>query len=509
VVSAKASLNGRPFLWKNRDYSSNWKQEVLFSKRTGVLKIVDNTVFPMKGFASGGVNKFGFSIVNSTCYQKSPIHEYISNANLDLLEYALNHCSKITDFEDVIENWHDDKKNRLAIISGNFAVIDSKGGSVLYELYSGTGYHSYGAKLMINRIDANTGFVKNESGLLIGNNGEIGYVTVFPEKNKFRITDDQRNITNPEFHLARNGTAIMDSKGRMIDDGKQFSGFVNRANSNFWVRLKSDVERESRATNLLNHLAGQGDLSYRTVLQYVARDIDPSSDDPDESVDTSNSISRYCTRFAMVVDGVPKNENPSLTTMWVNLGEPSCGIATPYFNFAQKVPYHAWADTIHKYYGPIDTGPSSLLNKMINASELRVYSNNISDGEAPSPPEELNSYYMTSVLKINMNQDYEEIWNDFEGLLSGWFKGYTDFLKKYDTMDRTINYDELLKIQTHTLPLEDTIIDNTERFLKKYRNRGDKSDRVNFYKFSHYCADYAYKNFNGVNLSPFNWKFNE
>jgi hypothetical protein len=500
-------------LWKNRDFSGNWKQEITFSSEKndnqGALKVVDNTLSPFQSLASGGVNESGFAIVNSTCYQESPIHEYVSNANLDLLSSALDQCSDLEDFDYMVKTWHENLQNRFMILSGNFAVIDATGQAALYELSTGTGYYSYGAEVMVNRIDAVTGFVTDESGNLIGNNGNIGVITSFPENISCEILNESRELIHKGFSLSDDGLVIVDSNGNTVDDGTNFRGYINRANSNYWVNLKSDIKREERAKTLLDSFAQTGRLSYRNVLQYLARDINPSENDPDTAVNTVDSISRYCTNFAMVVDGIRTGENASSATMWVNLGEPSCGIATPYFPGAGRVPYYAWADAVYYYFGPLDTGPSSLLNKMINKTELRVYDNNISEGGIPCPPDQLNAYFLQSVLNIDIKGGYETIWNEFEGLLSGWHTEYVYFLKKFDTMDKTINYRELRKIQKQSLSLENTIIDNTEKFLDPFRNGETGQSSTKLYDFSEYCAGFAYKNFNKTYPGRFVYKIND
>jgi len=65
--------------------------------------------------------------------------------------------------------------------------------------------------------------------------------------------------------------------------------------------------------------------------------------------------------------------------MWVNLGEPSIGIFSPYFPLSKKVPLYAWADELPENSNGqiINENSSSVMNNLIvNIGELSAYENN-------------------------------------------------------------------------------------------------------------------------------------
>ncbi len=333
VVSVEAS--GRPFIWKNRDHPSDWRQELRHkdSATGGYIMVVDRT--GLSSIPSGGVNGDGFAIANTTVYENFFLD--LINNNHVLLEDALNRCSTVDDFDSLAKGW-------AGHLSGNFVVIDALGGAALYECYSAV------PSLKINRFDANSGDVTDINGELIGKNGELG------------------------------GYA------------GQWRGFLNRTNSHSWIKLENDTCREVRAREILNELADQDALNYRYAMSRLARDINPwdyknglsikANGQPlpegerqklagSSQVDTLYSISRYQTNLSLVVDGVAPGEDPIMTTFWCNLGEPAAGIFTPHFAAAKDV--SNYTKTIEEP-SINSSDKSSLLNSAIYANREQLYS---------------------------------------------------------------------------------------------------------------------------------------
>ena len=91
-----------------------------------------------------------------------------------------------------------------------------------------------------------------------------------------------------------------------------------------------------RTLTLLKHAAAQNILDYKFMLQTVSRDILPENNettlwnkDTDKKYNTTAAINQHTTQAAIVVQGVHKNESPTLTTLWLILGEPITGVAIP------------------------------------------------------------------------------------------------------------------------------------------------------------------------------------
>ncbi|MBU1167944.1 MAG: hypothetical protein KKD44_00120 [Proteobacteria bacterium] len=473
---------------------------------------------------SGGANESGFAITNTTVYQESPIHEYLASANLNLMSNALKLCVTVNDFDEYIAGWHEDSSNRTRILSGNFVVIDASGGAALYELTTGDSsndVYAYGGRVKVHRIDANTGFVTNEDGDLIGNNGEIGTITDYLNNTSVQVMGLDRVIINRTYSRSNNGLFIVDQSGNVVDDGDNFCGIANRTNSSFWVHLNDDTPREDRAMDMMLLLKSEGRLTFRAILQEVAKDIDvddynldayPHLSNLDPGTDTQQStfhtISRYCTNLAFVVDGIAPGANPDLITLWVNLGEPAVGVAAPFFPAANAVSDFCWADTkvFNRYF---DLSPTCYLNQTITDARNTLYEDNGDNNIiAMLPPLDITSQLFLDLLRVNWLLDSrEDAWGDFEGSLSEWHMLWLSYMASQDSSDKTIDMPGLAEIQSWTLPLENTIFEKTDQYLNAMRMDSSKISESNLSVFSNYTAEFLYENYNNRSDSYKTWGF--
>jgi len=432
VVSASVSSDGRPFIWKNRDHPDSYKQEIRYHEsenpEVGGVITIRGEMLPISNIvvSSGGVNGAGFAICNTTVYERNPLHELV-NGNTELMDYALNECTTIDEFEYVIAHWHEINPCSIWpwdlgrwVISGNFAVIDANGGAALFEAFTGTEIFSYCSEIMYEKFDANT---------------------------------------DP-------------------------NGFINRTNSHQWTQLSTDTPRELRAYQMLLDLKESNDLSYRTLMQDIAKDVcggdcndyndngifwddcESDLDDP-ENYNTRYCISRNETNLSLVVHGIAPGEDPRLSTFWCALGEPSLSVSIPYFVSAENISFYAWADSFDREGNPKDTDSSCLLNRANDRLEV---------GDDASSP-------CFSFYDLYSNNGYLE------------------------SIDKTVNYNDLLRVQQWTLPLEDFIIDKTEDYLDDMRIVPSRITAANLYNLSHYCAEFAYNNYTNCSSEYFPWNF--
>ena len=420
VISGKVTPSGRPMIWKNRDHSASWQQELVYYEAVkpdvgGSIRIIDRTVdwsdfvedpedvaSLTRPIMSGGVNASGFAITNTTVYEWDPLHEYIFNANVYLMEQALEKCKTVADFDALVATFHGNPFNWDKIISGNFAVLDAQGNAAMYELYTGEGLTAMFAKIQTKKYDAND-----------------------------------------------------------VDDAPH--GFVNLTNSNSYIERTSDDQREIRGREILEELYQQDELTLENILVSLAKDVCGDETDTGSDVDTSACISRYQTNFAMVVEGVKKGENPAFATLWLNMGEPGVGVATPHFACAGKVTPYAWAESECNTPSPVNMDTTCALNQAANDMELTLYDNNDS-GE----------------------------W----GILP---------------MDVTIDYDGLILLQSWAIPLEQAVIFNTQNVLDQYRAGylpGGKTLEGALYDLSHYAAAYTHANYLNQSDVFQAWAFN-
>lgn len=394
VVSAKASSTGRPFLWKNRDYSLSPREEINYSpggKRIGSLRIVGETyLYSNINLVSGGVNDDGFAIVNDSVREES--ERELFNVNHLLLQRALETCKSLTDFETFLNRWN----NRLIFtICGDFAVIDAYGGAALYEVWS----DGPGNPLMWKKYDAST--------------SENGYV--------IRANSHQTE-----------GWGVHPVGGNAI--------------------------RYQRARDLFQELFENGDISPRTVLQRVSKDVGGDCDkhNPDEAClkygygavdlgnfDTSSTLSRNTATSAYVIDGANDERGVPLITLYCALGEPAFTPVVPYFLYSRKVSWYARAEKLNLWGCAVDMETGSFLGR---AAE-----------------------------KI---------------LLDGLY----DDNRKTSEFDTTIHYEALIATQAWIFPIEDFIFDKTERYLDSLRKHPEWITPESLYDFSHECARYTFEN---------------
>jgi hypothetical protein len=136
VISGKATMDGRPLLWKNRD-SSERNNEVAFFRGPnydflGVINAGDTTQVWM------GVNTAGLGIMNSESMDQPG-----DSADTEgfFMKEALGSCGRLRDMEALLKRTNTPGRGTRA----NFGVIDAFGGAAFFE----TGNTSF------VRLDAN------------------------------------------------------------------------------------------------------------------------------------------------------------------------------------------------------------------------------------------------------------------------------------------------------------------------------------------------------------------
>ncbi|MFC1781986.1 peptidase C45 [Planctomycetota bacterium] len=272
VASGKASADGRPLLWKNRDSSARDNEVVYF--KDGRFKYLALVSAGFSDSAWAGVNEFGFCIMNSVSSDlpgknKKGLH------NGTMMKLALQQCVTADDFENLLKQTNVSGRTTKA----NFGVIDAFGGAAFFE----TANFSY------TRFDA----------------------------------------TDP----------------KVAPDG-----FIVRANFAFTGGGDTGKVRYNRGNQLWQNAVDNNQLDYQYVLRTVARDmadansvpypIKPAgviNENPGALLNTQNAISRYNTVSVALFHGVKPDENPSLTTFWAILGEPTFSVAVPCWVVAESV----------------------------------------------------------------------------------------------------------------------------------------------------------------------------
>jgi len=277
VISGKATPDGRPLLWKNRD-ASTVDNRVLYFKgpRFAFLGLVNAT--DKEGSSVwAGLNSEGFAIINSASSDLAD-DEKGGAENGRFMRLALGECASVADFEALLTKTKGQRQ-----VAANFGVIDAEGQACFFE----TSKDSY------VRFDANDPKV-----------APFGYIL----------------RTNYAF------TAPEKFKGGGYIRFERISHLFEKALAEDRLDLRFILQEAAR--DLVNEKLHSFPLTQ------------PLPDDPAKPlyINTNDTINRNSTVAVTVFQGVTQPEKASLATMWVILGQPIASVAFPLWVKASEVP---------------------------------------------------------------------------------------------------------------------------------------------------------------------------
>ncbi len=127
VASGKATSDGRPLLWKTRDYEL--KPNVVHYTQTDTYNFISH-ITPAYGYNNSwyGVNEKGFAIANTFIPEISKGENGLGNGHL--MNKALKSCASIKDFIELLDKTNEEGRTTRA----TFGVIDAKGGAAIFEV---------------------------------------------------------------------------------------------------------------------------------------------------------------------------------------------------------------------------------------------------------------------------------------------------------------------------------------------------------------------------------------
>lgn len=279
IVSGKASPDGRPYIFKNRDTEGTDNLVVsVQGSRFRYIAIVSAKDSLPHGVWSGH-NEAGFAIANTAAYnlngkpqRPSGVQQGggVKDNDASIMRKALETCATLSDFEHFL-----DSLKALGPIptNSNFAVLDAEGGCAYYET-GNKGYVKY---------DANDPAQAPYGYLIRTNHGMSG---------------DRTMDKGIERYLAIN--ALMTQQA-FSQEGFSFE-FVIR-----------------KVTRHLTHGLTRLDLY----------DFQPDDDRQPVFFPFRDFIPRYQTASAHLIQGVKKGEDPLLTVSWVIPGSTLTTVAVP------------------------------------------------------------------------------------------------------------------------------------------------------------------------------------
>jgi len=277
VVSGKATPDGRPLLWKNRD-TSNPDNKVIFlrGEKFGFIAVINagdrNAVNIWQG-----VNSQGFAIMN-TASNDLATEAQGGGENGIFMRRALGACADVADFEELLKATGGERK-----VSANYGVIDARGGACFFET-------------------RNDSFVKYDA-----NNPETapqGFIV----RTNYAFSAPVENQGGGYIRYERASLLFEEAAARQ----ELTYGFILRQAARDLVneKLHSDPSSEAEFSTPSNPLY----------------------------INTNDTINRNSTMSVSVFHGAPSPEKAYLATMWVLLGQPVASVAVPLWAQAEGVP---------------------------------------------------------------------------------------------------------------------------------------------------------------------------
>ena len=127
VASGTATEDGRPLLWKTRDYEV--KPNIIYYSQTDTISFISN-ITPEYGYDRSwyGVNEKGFAIANTFIPEIPKGDKGMGNGQF--MHEALKSCTTIKDFISLLN-----QTNKLGRkTQATFGVIDAQGGAAIFEV---------------------------------------------------------------------------------------------------------------------------------------------------------------------------------------------------------------------------------------------------------------------------------------------------------------------------------------------------------------------------------------
>jgi hypothetical protein len=271
IVSGKATKDGRPLIWKQRD-TGKYENKLVYHRGErfaylGVHDLADTAgeeVFM-------GANEVGFCVINTASYNLV-YDRYPGKMDEEgfLMKKALATCRTVEDFEALLRQTRGKRG-----VEANFGVIDAAGGAAYFET------DPYAFK-------------------------------------KFDVNDP---AVAPQGYLLRTNFSVSGTP----DQGQGYNRYQTMSDLFMWAYLGEGLSVDfilSEALTCLRHSMTGIDLGKPPFPPDAGRKA---------MVPFVDFVPRYSTTASLVVQGVKKNEDPLLTSLWLVLGNPLVTPVLPVF----------------------------------------------------------------------------------------------------------------------------------------------------------------------------------
>ncbi|MBR1468792.1 MAG: acyl-CoA--6-aminopenicillanic acid acyl-transferase [Prevotella sp.] len=266
IVSGKATADGRPVIFKNRDTGTlENRMMVVQGRRFRYVGLV-NSSDSLPESVWGGHNDAGFAIINTAAYNLNG-DEGDTDGDGILIRKALGLCATVEDFEMLL-----DTIAKPMNVNSNFGVLDTHGCCAYFE----TGHYKY------VKFDVNDPSVAPDGYLMRTNFGTTGNHSLDQGVERF--------------------CAITDYMNEAVGKGK-FDA----------AHLICSIPRH------FTH--GLTKMKLEDFMPATANDV--------QMFPISDYITRYSTASAILVQGILPDERPENMVSWTIIGSPMTAVAVP------------------------------------------------------------------------------------------------------------------------------------------------------------------------------------
>ncbi len=275
VISGRVTIDGRPILWKNRDFASAPRNEViLFRGRNYRGAAVVNA--GSKNSIWMGVNEAGLCVENSLSRDLGDGKKHQGPGNGQFMRLVLETCATVEDVKQLLEKTNASGRQTMA----NMGVIDAQGGACMFEI----------GPAKFQMFDANDPQVAPR-GYIVRSN----FSTVAQNVEPTPDSDQAEQLASGDRYLR--GCQLLDA-------------------------YSTPLSISYLIQNVTRDLCDSDGFAHPGTATGFA-------DKLPRKIRTDNTISRSSTVSAAVFHGVKPGEDPRLTTMWTILGDPKFSVAVP------------------------------------------------------------------------------------------------------------------------------------------------------------------------------------
>jgi len=277
VVSGKATPDGRPLLWKNRDTTSYKNKMFAFmGEKYKCIALINAEDLEGKEIWAG-LNAAGLALMNSQSDDLAGKGQD-GNDNGRFMKMALGRCATVADFEALLKS-----ASGRYDLAANFGVIDAEGGACFFETASA----SY---------------------------------------QKFDAADPR---VAPFGHIVRTNYAYT-SPGLL-----QGGGFIRFERAS---HLFQTARAENRLTVKFILQEAARDLVNEKLHSHPMSAVLPADPAAPLYIHTNDTINRNSSVAVAVFQGAPSPDKAYLATMWVALGQAVTAVAVPIWPEAGSIP---------------------------------------------------------------------------------------------------------------------------------------------------------------------------